>query len=238
MKPILYTNGSSVEWGSELENREVERFSNLIATKNDWIDCNNASSGVSNDYMYRQTMRDISHWLDTKKCWSEESGWVESDEMFVVIGWTAPTRFEWWTGEGYQQERLWVGYDKWGENDKDRTTEDEFVLNQTELIPSFFRTFNQIIGLSSFLYKYKIKHYFYNVFYEYDLNIEAKTKIDKFGKSENQLGFESLWKQLPPEFKKETMYQYIENNGGGFLPRKHPTRESHLIWADYLIKKI
>ena len=116
-----------------------------------WVDCNNASAGVSNDYIFRQTMRDVSHWLDTKKCWSEESGWIKSDELFVCIGWTSPTRFEWWTGNEYQQERLWTGYDKWGDNDKNRTTEDAFVLNQTEDLPSYIRTLNHIISLGSFL---------------------------------------------------------------------------------------
>jgi hypothetical protein len=239
MKTILYTHGSSVEWGSELENKQTERFSSIISNHFNWIDCNNASSGVSNDYMYRQTIRDVSYWLDTKKCWSEETGWVESDKLFVIIGWTAPTRFEWWDGEKYQQERLWVGYDKWGENDKDKTTEDEFVLNQTELIPSYIRTFNQIIGLSSFLEKHNIKHYFYNVFYDYNnLNIDSNIKIDKFGKDENQLCFESLWKQLPKEFKQESMYRYIQSKGGEFLNRNHPSKESHKIWAEFLNKKI
>jgi hypothetical protein len=239
MKTILYTHGSSVEWGSELENKQTERFSSIISNHFNWVDCNNASSGVSNDYMYRQTIRDVSYWLDTKKCWSEETGWVESDKLFVIIGWTAPTRFEWWDGEKYQQERLWVGYDKWGENDKDKTTEDEFVLNQTELIPSYIRTFNQIIGLSSFLEKHNIKHYFYNVFYDYNnLNMDSNIKIDKFGKDENQLCFESLWKQLPTEFKEESMYRYIQSKGGEFLSRNHPTKESHKIWAELLNKKI
>jgi hypothetical protein len=239
MKPILYTNGSSVEWGSELKNKQTERFSYIVAEHWNWVDCNNASSGVSNDYMYRQTMRDVSQWLETKKCWSEETGWVESDELFVIIGWTAPTRFEWWDGGKYQQERLWVGYDKWGENDRDKTTEDQFVLNQTELIPSYFRTFNQIIGLSSFLEKHNIKHYFYNVFYDYNfLDIQSDTKIDKFGRTENQLCFESLWKQLPSEFKQQSMYSYIQSKGGGFLERDHPNKESHYMWASYLINEV
>jgi hypothetical protein len=239
MKPILYTNGSSVEWGSELKNKQTERFSYIVAEHWNWIDCNNASSGVSNDYMYRQTMRDVSHWLETNKCWSEESGWVESDELFVIIGWTAPTRFEWWDGDKYQQERLWVGYDKWGENDRDKTTEDQFVLNQTELIPSYFRTFNQIIGLSSFLEKHKIPYYFYNVFYDYNfLDIQSDTKIDQFGRTENQLCFESLWKQLPSEFKQASMYNYIRSKGGGFLERDHPNKESHYTWGSYIIHEI
>ena len=237
MKPILYTNGDSVVWGAELERKQTQRFSNLLAVQKGWVECNNASAGVSNDYIYRQTMRDVSHWLETGKCWSEESGWVESDELNVVIGWTSPTRFEWWTGTEYQQERLWEGYDKWGDLDKDRTTEDEFVLNQTSLIPSYIRTFNHVIGLSSFLDKHKIPYIFFNVFYEYVLGLLPEGKIDKFGRDEDQLGLKSLWNQLPNEFRYQTMYGYIRSEGGEFLPRKHPTKESHQLWASYLNKK-
>ena len=43
--------------------------------------------------------------------------------IFVLIGWTAPTRFEWWDGSTYQQERLWMDYDKWGYSDGDKMTE-------------------------------------------------------------------------------------------------------------------
>ena len=236
MKPILYSNGDSVVWGAELERKHTQRFSSLLSVQKEWVDCNNASAGVSNDYIYRQTMRDVSHWLETGKCWSEDSGWVSSDEMVVVIGWTSPTRFEWWTGREYQQERLWVGYDKWGDNDKDRTTEDQFVLNQTDLIPSYIKTFNHIIGLSSFLDLNGIPYIFFNVFYEYDLNIESETKIDKFGRDENQLALNSLWKQLPNEFTRQTMYNYIKEKGGGFLTRNHPNVESHKIVANKIKK--
>lgn len=238
MKPILYTNGDSVVWGAELENKETERFSNILATEKGWVDCNNASAGVSNDYIYRQTMRDVSQWLENKKAWSEETGWVESDELIVVIGWTSPTRFEWWTGKDYQQERLWVGYDMWGDGDKDRVTELGFIINQTEDIPSYIRTFNQIIGLSAFLQRYKIQHYFFNTFYQYKPIEEPTNKIDKWGKDENQLGISSLWKQLPDEFTFGTMYDYIRFMGEGFLPRNHPTKEGHKEWSNFLIKEL
>lgn len=238
MKPILYANGDSVVWGAELDSKTTQRFSNLLAVQKEWIECNNASAGVSNDYIYRQTMRDVSHWLNTGKCWSEESGWIESDELKVVIGWTSPTRFEWWTGTEYQQERLWVGYDMWGDTDKDRITELSFIINQTEDIPSYIRTFNHIIGLSSFLDKHKIQYVFFNVFYEYQNIDEPQSKIDKFGREQDQIVFESLWEQLPNEFKHQTMYEYIKNEGGTFLPRNHPTKQSHQLWASYLNKKM
>ena len=56
---ILYSIGDSVTWGAELENKENERFSKIIADEIGFIDCNNASAGVSNDYIFRNTMRDI-----------------------------------------------------------------------------------------------------------------------------------------------------------------------------------
>lgn len=238
MKTILYTNGDSVVWGAELENKQTERFSNLISVENNWIDCNNASAGVSNDYIYRQTMRDVSHWLETGKCWSEETGWISSDDIFVIIGWTSPTRFEWWDGEQYQQERLWVEYDKWGSIDTDKETNLDFIIHQTEIIPSYIRTFNQIIALSSFLDLYGIPYYFSNIFYEYQFPEESNKKIDKWGREQDQLGLEYLWNHLPDSFKKETLYKYIERMGGGFLPRKHPNSESHKIISKYFITKI
>jgi hypothetical protein len=234
---IFYSNGDSVVWGAELENKQTERYSSIVSNLFNWVDCNNASAGVSNDYIFRQTMRDVSHWLDTKKCWSEESGWIKSDELFVCIGWTSPTRFEWWEGKQYQQERLWTGYDKWGDNDKNRTTEDEFILNQTEDLPSYIRTLNHIISLGSFLQVNNIPYCFYNVFYDFKTLKEPKKQIDNFGRKSNQTSLKSLWKQIP-NFKDESMYEYIHKNGGTFLPRNHPTKISHKLWANYLYKRI
>lgn len=235
---LLYTSGDSVVWGAELNNKTEERFSRILSDTWSIVDCNNASAGVSNDYIYRQTMRDISHWLDTKQMWSEETGWVRANDVIVIIGWTAPTRFEWWDGNKYIQERLWAGYDKWGRPDTDRTTEDEFVLHQTELIPSYIRTINQVTALDAFLTVNNIPHYFFNVFYEYDNIIEPTDKIDTFGRETYQLSLKSLLKQTPNSFRNKTMYSYIKENGGGFLPRNHPDKVSHKMWAEFLIREV
>jgi len=235
--PILYSNGDSVVWGAELENKETQRFSGILSKQLGMIDCNNSSAGVSNDYIYRQTMRDVTHWLETGECWSEESGWVISENMFVTIGWTSPTRFEWWNGTSYQQERLWTGYDKWGTNDENLTTEDEFVLNQTEDIPSYIRTFNHILALSSWLDLNGIGFTFFNTFYEYDLSVDIEpqiNKIDNFGRDKDQLCLDYIWKNLPKDFSTNTMYEYLKEEGGEFLPRNHPSDESHILWANYL----
>ena len=234
----LYTNGDSVVWGAELENKTQERFSKILSTELDRVDCNNASAGVSNDYIYRQTMRDVSHWLDTGEMWSEESGWITVKDIIVIIGWTSPTRFEWWDGNKYVQERLWIGYDKWGQPDVDRTTEDEFVLHQTEIIPSYIRTLNQVNALDAFLTINNIPHYFFNVFYEYDTALEPTDKIDTFGREKYQLSLKSLFKRTPNSFRNKTMYNYIKEGGGGFLPRNHPDKVSHKMWAEFLLTEV
>jgi hypothetical protein len=234
----LYSHGDSVVWGAELEDKKTERFSHYVANNLNAMDCNNASAGVSNDYIYRQTMRDVSHWLSNRVVWSEDNGWINASNLIVVIGWTAPTRFEWWDGNKYQQERLWVGYDKWGDNDKDRTTEDQFVLNQTSDIPSYIRTFNHIISLSAFLEKHNISYYFFNSFYEYKLPKEPTDLIDNYGKPHFQLDLNSLWSQLPDEFTFGTMYEHIKFMGEGFLPRNHPSKEAHKEWGYFLIKEL
>lgn len=238
MKPILYSHGDSVSWGAELKNKETERFSALISDKLEFLDCNNASSGVSNDYIYRQTIRDILYWLKYKKIWSENLGWVNSNKLFVLIGWTAPTRFEWWDTNQYIQDRSWHDYDKWGSVDADKKTDIPFILNQTMDIPSYIKTFNHIISLSSILKLNNIPYYFFNTFYKYKIPKEIKTNIDKFGKTEFQLGLDTLWDFLPHSVKSKTMFSYIKHHGGDFLPRKHPSFKSHQIWANYLIEHI
>ena len=230
---ILYSIGDSVTWGAELENKEKERYSKLVANHIGGIDCNNASSGVSNDYIFRNAMRDITQWIKTNRIWDETNGWVESDELKVLIGWTSPTRFEWWDGEKYVQDRLWVDYDKWGDVDKWQTTEqqDKFILHQNELIPSYIRTFNHIQSLISLCELNGIDYYFFNTFYQYETIKEPKSKIDLWGRETEQLGLEYLKVEM------DNMYDYLNKNNATFHERKHPTKKSHKLWANYIIEK-
>lgn len=238
MSKIIYSIGDSVVWGAELENKQEERFSHYVANHFGAIDCNNATAGVSNDYIYRHAVRDIMGWLNDGSMWSEETGWVNGEELIVVIGWTAPTRFEWWDGKKYQQERLWSGYDKWGEKDWDRTTEDEFVLHQTELIPSYIRTFNHIIGIRNICDNHNITNIQFNTFYRYKGLYEPTHKIDTWGREQNQISAPHLWSHLSPTFTKESMYKWLEERGGELLPRNHPTKESHYMWSNKIIDLI
>lgn len=230
---ILYSIGDSVTWGAELKNKEEGRFSKIVANHLDASDCNNASSGVSNDYIFRNTMRDINQWIHTQRIWDETNGWIKSDEIKVLIGWTSPTRFEWWDGKKYVQDRLWVDYDKWGKPDINQSTaqQDKFILHQNELIPSYIRTFNHIKSLEAFLRLHKIDFYFFNTFYQYEELDEPNLKIDLWGRDKKQLGLEYYKIQM------DNMYDYLKKENGTFHERKHPTKESHKMWANYIIKK-
>ena len=230
---ILYSIGDSVTWGAELENKEEGRYSKLVANHIGGIDCNNASAGVSNDYIFRNAMRDINQWIETGRIWDETNGWVESDELKVLIGWTSPTRFEWWDGKKYVQDRLWVDYDKWGKPDENQTTEqqDKFILHQNELIPSYIRTFNHIQSLILLCELNGIDYYFFNTFYQYETIKEPKSKIDLWGRETEQLGLEYLKVEM------DNMYDYLNKNNATFHERKHPTKKSHKLWANYIIEK-
>ena len=237
-KKILYSIGDSVVWGAELENIEKERFSNSLSKKLGAVDCNNATAGVSNDYIFRHAIRDINHFLRKGEVWSEETGWVKGDEFVLCMGITSPTRFEWWDGDKYQQERLWKGYDKWGKNDEKRTTEDKFVLHQTELIPSYIRTLQGIIAIQNICENEKIPYIIFNTFFKWNIHEikEPKHRIDKWGKIRDQLSLKSYWDMIPLNFKMESMYECFKRRGGGVLERNHPTKESHKIWSDFLYK--
>jgi hypothetical protein len=236
-KPVLYTMGDSICFGSELDYRDTQRFSNILANSKGWIDCNNASSGVSNSYMYRNLLKDILLWVKDGVVWSENTGWTETDSLFVVVGWTSPTRIEYWDGL-FKQDRLWINYDKWGHLDSDKITYNNQILSQTELIPSYIRTFNYIISLQSVLNKFNIPHYFFNSFFKYDLNsLDDSITVDMFGNSEYSIGLTTMWDFLPESFRGKTMYEYIIDNGGDFLERRHPSYKSHQLYADFLIKE-
>ena len=80
------------------------------------------------------------------------------------------------------------------------------------------------------LRRHNIDYYFFNTFYEYEELEEPKSKIDLWGRDTEQLG-------LIYKIEMDNMYDYLNKNGGTFHERKHPTKESHEMWANYIIKR-
>ena len=97
---ILYTNGDSWSFGTELdlETRSKNRYSSIISKEKNMVDFNISTSGASNDRIVRTTLRDISLIQNGKDIWSENTQNinVSLDDLYVVIGWTSPTRFEYY----------------------------------------------------------------------------------------------------------------------------------------------
>ena len=78
------------------------------------------------------------------------------------------------------------------------------MLHQSELIPSYIKTFNQIISLESLLRLHNIDYYFFNTFYQYEDIDEPKSKIDKWGRENDQLGLSHY------KFGMDNMFDYIK----------------------------
>ena len=244
---VLYTNGDSVSWGSELKDR-TNRFSTLLAKEKGLVDFNVASSGISNDRIYRNTLRDLCKFVNGEPIYNEELGYVKVDEMFVLISFTAPTRFDYFDGDVFVNERLWTHKDKWGTIDEHRLTDSKYVIHQTDLTPSLLRVFQQIISLKSFCEANKIPYLYTNAFFEYDadeilvLNKDINTeKVAKqFDDTNDYFGLVDLWKQIPQSFKDINLTKYLKGfkDDSMFEERGHPSIKGHKEIVELLKDKI
>ncbi|MGO9059316.1 MAG: DUF6071 family protein [Candidatus Binataceae bacterium] len=82
---LLYANGCSMTWGDELSDAAESSYPSLIA-KSFGIDLFNASLGGSSNC---RILRTSMHWI----CEYLQSG-GGPEELFVLIGWSAPDRRE------------------------------------------------------------------------------------------------------------------------------------------------
>lgn len=244
---ILYTNGDSVSWGSELQDRS-NRFSTLLAKEKGLIDFNVASSGISNDRIFRNTLRDVCKFLNGEPIYNEELGYVKVDEMFVLISLTAPTRFDYFDGDVFVREHLWTHKDKWGKIDEARKTDNKYVIHHSHLTPSFLRVFQQIISLKSFLELNKIPYICINAFFDYDIDeisiVNKDIDVDKVAKqfddTNDYFGLLDLYKHIPNTFKDINLIKYLKGfkDDSMFEERGHPSPKGHKEIAKLLKDKI
>ena len=248
---VLYAIGDSNVWGGELHNKEQDRSSKLLSNKLDLIEWNVATAGISNDRIYRVTVRDVSRFLNKEKVWCELYGDMVVEDMFVVIGWTSPTRFEYIDHETgvYVQRRNWKG-DRWGFTDKNKIDETELVLNFADTRFAYTRIFNQMITLHHFLKSNNIKHLFYNCFWNWDMDINEKVfeKIDNtfknkvvtdYDTSKYYYSLSSLWANIPQTYKDLNHFEYLRGfDKDLFYERGHPNEEGHKLWAEKLYSYI
>ena len=84
MNNILYCHGDSVTRGAELSNMEEQRYTNLLANRLELKEFNVATDCISNDRIFRNTIRDVSRFLIEKPIWCEKYGYETVDTIFVL----------------------------------------------------------------------------------------------------------------------------------------------------------
>ncbi len=249
MSKILYTIGDSYVYRGP----QYTTWSSMLSKKINYIDANNGMSGTSNDRTFRSVIRDITRIETEGKLWTENTNDIDCDleELFVIIGWTSPTRFEWFKNGEYVSSRYWEtsNFIRGGNKSLDFSFSDEITLPLTEQVNSYIRFFNQIITLKIFLESKSIKNIFYNTFYPFGENT-----IDYFEKTLDELedtkpkkllgydnpptyySLKSLWKKVPQDYKiNNQLEQVTDKNLDETL---HPTPKGDEIWSEYLTKQV
>jgi len=253
---ILYAIGDSNVWGAELKNIEDDRLTKLLADKMNLIEFNTATTGISNDRIYRVCIRDTIRFLNGEKVWCESLGNITVKDIFVLVGWTSPTRFEYIDHKTgiYNQKRNWDG-DRWGfPDEKKKLEESELVLNFTDIRYSYVKIFNQLITLHHFLKSNNIRHLFYNSFWNWDIELNKKIleTIDKsleerqtdienleYDYPENYYSLIQLWDKVPKMYKDLNQFKFLKSLGNDyFYERGHPTEDGHKEWANVVYKYI
>lgn len=247
---IIYSIGDSFVYRGPTN----ESWTGPLCEKLGCVDANNGLSGSTNDRIFRSTIRDISSVEHKKSLWTEVSGQIKCElkDLIVIVGWTNPYRFELYEDGEFIQHRDW-DKSEW-ENGLNPslhpTLPDEVVTNtimqDTNVIIKFF---NQIISLKSFLTNKRIPNLFYNAFFpfnedtnNYFNNIVKKLEDNKsnsffgFDNPNTYLELESLWKNVPSDYKKHKQLEVCGMNN--LDETKHPNSDGQQKWVSYLYEKV
>lgn len=239
---VLYSIGDSITWGAELVDKK-NRFSTIVANELGYIDFNCATSGISNDRIFRNTIRDISKFVNGKKISNEEIGSIKATELFVLVQFTAPTRFDYFDGDVFVPERFWDN-DKWGWKDLEKITSNPYVVHQTDIRASYVRMFQQAITLNALLEKHNIPHLIVNGFVDFneddcilfDARISEERIEQIFDTTDDYFGLRNMYQLLPPSFKNPSLYKHL--NRDCYAERGHANEKGNKLIANSLIKEI
>ena len=128
MSKVLYTIGDSFVFRGP----EYTTWSSFLSDKLNYVDANNGMAGTSNDRSYRSIIRDISRVETEGKLWTEFTGDIETklEDLFIIVGWTNPFRFEWYKNGEFFSTRYWEKsiYPRNGNTILDQKFSDEITL--------------------------------------------------------------------------------------------------------------
>jgi len=228
---MLYANGCSMTAGEELggdvfdsrgykisdvsteyrlENAYPKKLADLLN-----MDCfNDACGGSSNDRITRTTIDWTSNYLQTNK----------AEELFVVIGWSAPNRIE------FRIDDRWIDIlPQWVPPEEPMKTITNFYDdNIYDEIYDDTRTVINILSLQSWLKTNKIPYLFTSALHvDYTkMCVYVKTMID-------MIELNRYFHMLDSKYH---MYRMCNNYPKG--PREHPLEEGHAAWARILHQHI
>lgn len=203
---------------------------------------NTSRAGSSNDGILRRTINNILSLLEIYK----------PNEIFAIIGWSSPERKDF-----FHKSKSWDTYypaqaDSYSKEDKERY---DFFKRYVSLYwqeeEYITRYINQTILIHNFLKSKKIKHVFFNAFYENNTGAfhkqpELKTFIEKYHrqgkKHPHYLEYIGLNKSIQEYIRIEKKY-FTKYSFREFISNKkrekhydgiHPNQLSHRLWSNYL----
>lgn len=202
---ILYVNGDSNGAGAELSDQSYS-WASLLSKRLELQLLNQSKSGGSNPRILRTTQDYITN----------------SQDAFVVIGWTGWEREEWQMGHAYYDVNS-GGHDKLPPYLKLKYKSWVVEQTQEERIRKQKDTHEQIYKLHQQLTTSNIPHLFFNALMHF-------SDVDKeFDWGNNYLN---------PYSGSSTYYLYLKN--AGFVPTAlyHHLEAAHAAWADVLYDHI
>lgn len=206
---------------------------------------NNSVAGSSNEGILRRIHNLIPKYLNEYR----------RKDIHVIIGFTSPERRDFCSKAGWDTIYP-LQIPSLSEN---LTTHEQFMKSYAELywIPEDYlsRYVNTVISLHYFLKALKIKHTFFNAFYENSTGIFNGTTIRdtvnefKTSNPESRLRHLNIDQSIDTflsiydnHFIKTSFLGYIktigETDSDKYFDKHHPTEYSHQLWAEYLNSNI
>ena len=229
----LYANGCSMTYGSELvddsqtnvcldhnERQKLAWPGQLTTLLNFDGHFNDGKAGGSNERMFRTTFEWISEYLNCGK---------DPENLFVVIGWTCPTRYEikfknQWTD--IRPPHLALSY-------KDPTLKkitNFYGKYITDIETDYIKTFTYMLSVKSLLEANGIPYYFFSALHmfhnDYTSLQNLKLQIDQ----NRYYNFE--------DDHNNCMFAVCTHNNLPIGPKLHPLKQGHQYWAQLLAEQI
>lgn len=215
---------------------------------------NTSVSGSSNDGIVRRVVGNVFYLLNERK--------YNPEDIFVIVGWSSPERKDFYFRDK-KYESLETIYPheigkKYGTKELDlfHKLYVSYFWNPEEYV---LRYLHQLIYINSFLKNLKIKHLFFNAFYDsekylfddeneynflhfikHQINSVEMHKIDQ----NSLFSFDNLFDEVDTiynnYFIKKSFQQFIkeqmhnDKNITKYFDKHHPTELSHNLWANYI----